>query len=132
MLKKSEKISFWLAKIKARETDLIFVAVVVLTALLSFSFGRWSADRPEKGEIIIQNPLPASVQTTSRQEDVLLNSPEKEKRFVGSINSNKYHHPECPWGRRIAPENQIWFSSEEEAKAAGYVRCGNFDKYFSP
>jgi len=48
---------------------------------------------------------------------------------VGSINSNKYHWPNCSFGARISEENQIWFSSEEEAENAGYIKCGSFEKY---
>ncbi|MHC1630688.1 MAG: sunset domain-containing protein [Methanotrichaceae archaeon] len=46
------------------------------------------------------------------------------KKYVGSVNSNKYHNPGCRWAKKIKPDNQIWFSSSEEARAAGYVPCG--------
>ena len=46
-----------------------------------------------------------------------------EKKFVGSIYSNVYHYPSCKWAKKIKPENEIWFSSPEEAKAAGYRPC---------
>lgn len=41
-------------------------------------------------------------------------------KFVGSLNSDLYHHIDCPLGRRIKEENQVWFDSLEEAQAAGY------------
>ncbi|KUK43732.1 MAG: Extracellular nuclease [Methanothrix harundinacea] len=44
--------------------------------------------------------------------------------FVGSTRSDKYHYPSCRWAEKILPENAIWFSSSEEARAAGYVPCG--------
>lgn len=47
----------------------------------------------------------------------------KEQNFVGSKNSNKYHLPSCRWVKRIKPENQVWFSSEEEAQSKGYKPC---------
>ena len=46
------------------------------------------------------------------------------KVFVGSIKSNKYHYPSCPSAKSIHPENEIWFSSSEDARAHGYVPCG--------
>lgn len=46
------------------------------------------------------------------------------ERFVGSLESDKYHHPSCRWAKKILPQNQIWFASSEEARAAGYVPCG--------
>jgi len=45
-------------------------------------------------------------------------------RFVGSLESDKYHYPSCRWADKILPENAIWFSSSEEARSAGYVPCG--------
>jgi competence protein ComEC len=44
--------------------------------------------------------------------------------YVGSINSDKYHLPTCRYAQAILPANQIWFNSEAEALAAGYVPCG--------
>jgi micrococcal nuclease len=46
-----------------------------------------------------------------------------EGMFVGSINSDVYHYPTCTYAQRIYPENQIWFSSPEDAKAHGYRPC---------
>jgi methylphosphotriester-DNA--protein-cysteine methyltransferase len=47
-----------------------------------------------------------------------------EGMFVGSTKSNKYHYPSCRWAEKILPENEIWFSSSEDARAHGYVACG--------
>ncbi len=44
--------------------------------------------------------------------------------YVGSIKSDKYHYPSCTYAHKILAENQIWFASEAEALAAGYVPCG--------
>lgn len=44
-------------------------------------------------------------------------------KYVGSVNSNKYHSPGCKWAQQIQPENQIWFKTRQEAEAAGYVPC---------
>lgn len=41
-------------------------------------------------------------------------------QFVGSKNSDKYHHPDCSTWQRIKPENQVWFSSREDAESKGY------------
>lgn len=48
-------------------------------------------------------------------------SPLASIRFVGSKNSDKYHHPDCPSARQIKTENEVWFNSREHAEAAGYV-----------
>lgn len=43
--------------------------------------------------------------------------------YVGWAYSNTYHYPDCRWARNIPLGSQVWFSSPEEAKAAGYVPC---------
>jgi len=44
-------------------------------------------------------------------------------RYVGSIQSDKYHYPNCYWAQQIKPENLIWFLSAKEALDMGYVPC---------
>jgi hypothetical protein len=43
--------------------------------------------------------------------------------FVGSSKSSIYHRPDCRWAKEIRPNNEVWFSSCEEAEAAGYKAC---------
>jgi micrococcal nuclease len=50
--------------------------------------------------------------------------PSSGNKFVGSTKSDKYHYPECRWAKKITPENEIWFSSSDDAKSKGYVPCG--------
>lgn len=40
--------------------------------------------------------------------------------FIASINSDLYHHVSCASAKRIKEENQIWFSSPQDAQSAGY------------
>lgn len=44
-------------------------------------------------------------------------------KYVGSSQSNKYHYPDCKWGKKISPKNMVTFKSAQEALAAGYVPC---------
>jgi len=44
-------------------------------------------------------------------------------RFVGSVNSNKYHYSWCEWAEQINPSNEIWFSSSADAGSHGYIPC---------
>jgi micrococcal nuclease len=48
---------------------------------------------------------------------------ESTVQYVGSINSDKYHNPSCQWAGKIKPENEIWFSTKDDAEGAGYVPC---------
>lgn len=43
--------------------------------------------------------------------------------YVGSVNSDKYHYPDCRWAQKIKPDNEVWFASKEEAEEAGYIPC---------
>jgi endonuclease YncB( thermonuclease family) len=45
-------------------------------------------------------------------------------KYVGSIESDKYHYPSCRWAEKILKENEIWFDTIEEAKEQGYQPCG--------
>ncbi|MBI4127516.1 MAG: hypothetical protein HY459_00445 [Parcubacteria group bacterium] len=68
---------------------------------------------------ISPQPIASSFGTTS---DIKRRAASRtEGKYVGSRNSNKYYPPTCSYAKRISPENQLWFESEEEAKAAGYV-----------
>jgi len=109
--------------------DLILVAGIVLTALFSFGAGLLFSFGNNQESIIIQNPASYSA---SIEQSLPVESTEKETErgmLVGSINSNKYHWPECSFAKRIAEQNQIWFNSEQEAQNAGYARCSGFEKY---
>jgi len=44
-------------------------------------------------------------------------------QYVGSVNSDKYHLPDCRWAQKINVDNEVWFDSKEDAKEAGYVPC---------
>jgi len=77
------------------------ILILMFALLLSFSVLSGCADN--------------STQTTA--------PPQSQHTYVGSVNSNKYHYPDCQWAEKIKPENEIWFSDKEEAEAAGYVPC---------
>jgi membrane-bound lytic murein transglycosylase D len=48
----------------------------------------------------------------------------RDRIFVGSLTSNKFHRPSCRWVRDIKGAKQVWFASLEEARDRGYVACG--------
>ncbi len=51
--------------------------------------------------------------------------PDPSGIYVGSKKSDKYHYPTCRHAKNILPENERWFNSNKDAKAAGYVPCGS-------
>lgn len=117
--------------IQNNQSDIILIIGIILIALIGFGTGRLTA--PNKEPIVIENQGIESIQqsATIYQEnedastDKLGGAGETQGKFVGSKNSNKYHLPWCSGAKRIKPENQIWFQSEEEARKAGYEPAGN-------
>ena len=47
----------------------------------------------------------------------------EESKYVGNINSKKYHKPTC--GGLPADDNRTYFKTKEAAEKAGYDPCGN-------
>ena len=40
--------------------------------------------------------------------------------YVGSVNGDVYHYPDCSYVEQIYHQNRIWFSSPADARAHGY------------
>jgi len=70
-------------------------------------------------------------ETTSTVEEEALSTVEStiedDCQFVGSVNSDVYHYPDCPSAKGINPENLICFNDEKDAQAQGYRPCGRCD-----
>ncbi len=49
--------------------------------------------------------------------------PSRKGKYIGHKESKKFHYPDCKWGMKIKPENQVWFDSREEAIEKGYIPC---------
>jgi hypothetical protein len=86
--------------------------VLALLVPLAFSAPANDGDVHLAGEVIdVSHP---SLEYTSNAA-----SNASERVFVGSIKSN----PGCQWAEKIKPENEIWFSSSQDARNQGYVAC---------
>ncbi len=115
--------------VKEHESDITLTIGIVLIALISFGAGRLTAPQANNEPIVIEGPTASIEQSVSEVSQPTNKETAERGKFVGSVNSNKYHWPDCSFAKRISEENQIWFSSEAEAQAAGYIRCGSFEKY---
>jgi len=49
--------------------------------------------------------------------------PSSGSGYVGSAKSDKFHHPDCQWAKRISPANLVRFRTRAEALRRGYVPC---------
>ncbi|MFH0852177.1 MAG: hypothetical protein V1845_01035 [bacterium] len=126
---KAIKIGEWAKK---NQGDIALVAGFVLVALISFGLGYLSAPGVSKSELKIQD-LQSDISQTAVDAVVgdgaavnMGNSqPSTEKgTIVASKYGTKYHWPWCSFAKNIKPENEVWFKTEAEAKAAGYSACG--------
>jgi len=115
--------------VKERESDITLTISIILIALISFGTGRLTAPQINNEPIVIEGPTASIEQSASEVSQPTNKEITEQGRFVGSVNSNKYHWPDCPFGKRIAEQNQTWFSSEAEAQTVGYARCSGFEKY---
>lgn len=99
-----------------------FGVLILLIGLASFGLGRFSVQPAKETQA-------AHVHMVRSAESETAAARPKETRFVGSVNSDKYHAEYCTSAARIAETNRIWFDSEDEAQAAGYSRAGNCEFY---
>lgn len=111
--------------VKNNESDIFLTISIVLISLIIFGSIILINFSKENESIMIQNPSASVI------ENIMINSDEsiEQGNFVGSINSTKYHWPDCSFAKRISEENKVWFPSEQEAQNSGYIRCGSFEKY---
>ncbi len=120
-------LSYFKNLVKNHQSDIILILGIVLIALVSFGAGLLVSLQNNQGAIIIQNPTASIIKATEPASAEATAG--KQGRLIGSVNSNKYHWPDCPWAKKISSENQIWFESEEKARNAGYIPCNGFEKY---
>lgn len=121
-------------RIKAILSDdtVFYGLLILLIGVASFGLGRWSvsgSDASAQPAAVIMSEGESRPQTEQAGMDAAPadNVPEAavSGQFVGSRNSDKYHLPWCPGAQRIKEENKVWFESEADAAAAGYVPAAN-------
>jgi len=127
------KIGDWFKK---NQADIALVIGFVLVAAIAFGTGRLSAPEIIKNPIVIEEPnSTSSINLSGNVSQPLISAGQgsavnsvlgdtgqaaEKGTFVSSRSGTKYYWPWCSWAKRIKPENQVWFKSEDEAKAAGY------------
>lgn len=115
-------------KINSRTLTFILMCLVFISASLgSFALGRISAQRG--GETPPSQVRGVFVDTSASDvyfeaEEVRTTAP---KPIVASVNGTRYYPEGCKAGNNINPENKIWFTTENEAKMAGYTLSKSCD-----
>jgi hypothetical protein len=128
--------------IKNHQERFLFLAIVILVALISFRAGMLK-EREEKTsdiKVLISNNKPiteeekkaialgTAVQRKGLTEKIQgsqnIQQSNENCNFIGSINSDKYHTPDCHWSEKIKEENRVCFETVKEAKNKGYQAAG--------
>jgi hypothetical protein len=131
-----EKIKSFLESEKGK--DIMIVIIVILVGLGSFELGRLSKENGSGG-VKIEYPDQNSTQTANvvsatNEADVgpqnqnsrgttsaANTSPSTGKTFFASSKGKKYYTISCSAGKTIKQENRVYFTTGEEAEAAGYT-----------
>ena len=91
------------------------ICLVFLVAFASFGLGRLSVSEASKSAISV-GQAPLETQPKGMAIGGLV-----EASLTGTV----YYFPWCGGTASIKPENQVWFKTEDAAKAAGYVAAKN-------
>lgn len=105
-----------------------FYVLVFLLALLSlfFALNKLSGLEEKRVPIKIEYPETSSSATVlNGLLDAQIDKATSTGTVIGSKTSKKYYFPWCGTVKRIRPENQIVFSSMDDARASGYLPGGN-------
>ncbi len=113
---RAEKIKGWLE-------GWFGLLVLALVALLAFGLGRLS--KVEEARVPIKINFPTSTASAELAARSLPAQPTSGGAYVASKNGTKYYLAICSGANRIKPENKVYFTSVEEAKAHGLTPAAN-------
>ena len=68
--------------------------------------------------------LKAQQRAMAAKKGIWKNRREKAPRYLGNINSKRFHIPECSSGKKTASRNRFFFESSWDAFWNGYSPCG--------
>lgn len=107
------------------------ILLLASVALIFFALGRISVQNTPKNEVKIgyvtplQSATVINSQNTTTTQEVSNPAPPQDGPVIGSKSGKKYYFPWCGTVKRIKPENQVHFTSIENAKASGFAPGGN-------
>ncbi len=103
--------------------EAFWIVLVIFVAIGAFSLGM----RHQRELHLEQNPITISEdnRVVAAWQDYIKNK-KSTAEFFASRNGTVYYPLACPSGNRILEENRVYFSTEDEARSAGYkqsARC---------
>ncbi len=123
----------------------LWLAIVLLSSGGSFGMGYLSGKEAGGGPVVIESrsalapeeaavaaPKASALQAAPAAARAVVSVQKEEPappsgggQYVASKSGTKYHLPWCPGAKQMKEENKIYFSSKEEAEAAGYTPAAN-------
>lgn len=109
--------------------DVYVSGIIILVAITSYILGALSVLNEVRKPITIEQfelgkpPIDPTISGTQTNSPISTDS--SKKVYVGSKNGTKYHLGTCSGAKTIAPANQVWFTTKEEAEKNGYTKAGN-------
>ena len=124
--------------VKSRQYHIFLATCIGLISIISYNLGQINSLKKTPVSIKESAGLKADIFDATHNQQPATNtandtgnpnikapSQKLDTRVVVSKNSDKYHYSWCSGSKRIKPENQIWFTSAQEAENRGYVLAGN-------
>lgn len=109
-----------------------FYVLILILLLVSIFLALWRLSAIQEGRepirIISKNTSQTALSIGSGIQGEVGSSSNTQTQtgeVVGSKSGKKYYFPWCGTVKRIKPENQVRFSSIDEAKKAGFIAGGN-------
>ncbi len=116
-----EKIKYYLASDGVR--DVYISLVIILVAISAFGLGRLSKANLDGPGVVIQYPIGNQNSSFSKTTAASNNVPDVfETDIFASKNGTRYYFSSCSGAGKIKEENKVWFSTEAQAQAAGFIK----------
>lgn len=112
-------------KEQIRRMVICFCILAVSAIGFTLSGSNANAAKPSSIHVTVSpvkdTPIPVQTDAPSAEPS---DPAQAQGEYTASSRSDKFHLPSCPSAAHISEDNQIWFSTRDEAVAAGYSPCG--------
>jgi hypothetical protein len=110
------------------KVTILYLFIIIGVGIGSFGLGRLSTlnnfnDSRDINPAIIEKGNQSENKNINNNINVLTASSIQsgEKRYVASKNGKMYYSLDCSGAKRIKAENEIWFSTKEDAEKSGFT-----------
>lgn len=106
---------------------MVICCCILAVSAIGFTLSGSNADAAKPNSVhVTVSPVrdtsaPAETDTPANQTPTPV---QLQGSYTASSRSDKFHMPFCPSAARISEDNRVWFSTRDEAVAAGYSPCG--------